>query len=147
MIRENKLYDELKVKDGASIKRVCTGNDLYIFSNASGARKIRIDDGRMPELPVQRHQHFNRPIEACKDLEPICTAVVAPEDNHSLAGTVLAVQHGIIRPILIGSVQAINAVVGSMGADTNIEKSATGATNRAWQSVSVVRPYAAEAAE
>ena len=35
MIRENKLYDELKV-DTASIKRVCTANDLYIFAHASG---------------------------------------------------------------------------------------------------------------
>jgi phosphate butyryltransferase len=36
MMRENKLYDELKVGDTASIKRVCTANDLYIFAHASG---------------------------------------------------------------------------------------------------------------
>ncbi len=36
MIRENRLYDELKVGDTASIKRVCTANDLYIFAHASG---------------------------------------------------------------------------------------------------------------
>ena len=36
MIRENRLYDELKVGDNASIKRVCTANDLYIFAHASG---------------------------------------------------------------------------------------------------------------
>ncbi len=36
MIRENKLYDELKVGDAASVKRVCTANDLYIFAHASG---------------------------------------------------------------------------------------------------------------
>ena len=36
MIRENRLYDELKVGDSASIKRICTGNDLYIFAHASG---------------------------------------------------------------------------------------------------------------
>ena len=36
MIRENRLYDELKVGDTASIKRVCTANDLYVFANASG---------------------------------------------------------------------------------------------------------------
>jgi phosphate butyryltransferase len=33
---ENRLYDELKVGDTASIKRVCTANDLYIFAHASG---------------------------------------------------------------------------------------------------------------
>ncbi|HEY1472602.1 MAG TPA: bifunctional enoyl-CoA hydratase/phosphate acetyltransferase [Pseudolabrys sp.] len=35
-MRENKLYDELRVGDTASIKRVCTANDLYIFAQASG---------------------------------------------------------------------------------------------------------------
>jgi phosphate butyryltransferase len=36
MIHENRLYDELKVGDTASVKRVCTANDLYIFAHASG---------------------------------------------------------------------------------------------------------------
>ena len=36
MIRENRLFDELKVGDSASIKRICTANDLYIFAHASG---------------------------------------------------------------------------------------------------------------
>lgn len=36
MIRENKLYDELGVGDSASITRVCTANDLYVFAHASG---------------------------------------------------------------------------------------------------------------
>jgi phosphate butyryltransferase len=36
MIRQNRPYDELKVGDTASIKRVCTANDLYIFAHASG---------------------------------------------------------------------------------------------------------------
>ena len=35
-MRENKTYDELEVGDEASIKRVCTGNDLYVFAHASG---------------------------------------------------------------------------------------------------------------
>jgi phosphate butyryltransferase len=36
MIRENRLYDELKLGESASIRRVCTANDLYIFAHASG---------------------------------------------------------------------------------------------------------------
>ncbi|WP_321335058.1 bifunctional enoyl-CoA hydratase/phosphate acetyltransferase [Breoghania sp.] len=32
----NKTYDEINVGDSASITRVCTANDLYIFANASG---------------------------------------------------------------------------------------------------------------
>jgi hypothetical protein len=36
MIRENRLYEELKIGDNASIKRVCAANDLYVFAHASG---------------------------------------------------------------------------------------------------------------
>ncbi len=36
MMRENKTYDEIKVGDEASLKRVLTPNDLYIFAHASG---------------------------------------------------------------------------------------------------------------
>jgi len=35
-MRENKTYGELRVGDQASIRRVCTGNDLYVFAHASG---------------------------------------------------------------------------------------------------------------
>ncbi len=36
MMRENKTYDEIKVGDEATIKRVLTANDLFIFAHASG---------------------------------------------------------------------------------------------------------------
>jgi phosphate butyryltransferase len=36
MLRENRTYDEIRVGDEASIKRVLTANDLYIFAHASG---------------------------------------------------------------------------------------------------------------
>ncbi|MES2192956.1 MAG: bifunctional enoyl-CoA hydratase/phosphate acetyltransferase [Pseudomonadota bacterium] len=216
-MRENRLYDELKVGDSASIKRVCTGNDFYIFAHASGnlnplhlpaddreipaeaiapsmwigalvsavlgnilpgagtlyksqtfrffdrvhvgdeliikvtvldkladgvvvldtlvtgrggdriaegvaevlapTRKVRIDDDRLPELLVQRHRHFDGLLLACKGLDPIRTAVVVPEDKVSLGGALLAAQHGIIKPILIGSAQVINAIASQIGAD------------------------------
>ncbi len=35
-IRENKTYDEIQIGDTASITRVCTANDLYVFAHASG---------------------------------------------------------------------------------------------------------------
>lgn len=217
MIRENKLYDELKVGDSAFIKRVCTANDLYIFANASGnlnpihlpagegeehaeavapsmwvgalvssvlgnilpgagtlyksqtfkfldrvhvgdeltitvtvrekvaggriildtiitgrggdrisegvaevlapARKVRLDDDRLPEVLVERHRHFDRLLKACEGLEPIVTAVAVPEDKVSLGGALLAARHKIIRPILVGSEKTINAVAKELGAD------------------------------
>src|SRR5665647_2458027 len=186
MIRENRLYDELRVGDTASIRRVCTANDLYIFAHASGnlnplhlprdggekrseaiapsmwvgalvsavlgnilpgpgtlykaqtfrfldrvhvgdeltitvtvrekgadqrvtldtvvvgrggnriaegvaevqapTQKVRLDDDRLPEIVVQRHRHFDLLIKACEGLEPIVTAVAAPEDEASLGG-------------------------------------------------------------
>ncbi len=217
MIRENKLYEELKVGDTASIRRVCTGNDLYIFAHASGnlnplhlpaeegdgpteavapsmwvgalvsavlgnilpgpgtlyksqtfkffdrvhigdelaisvtvrdkladgvialdtrvtgrggnrvaegvaevlapSHKIHIDDDHLPDLLVELHRHFDRLLEACKGLEPIRTAIVAPEDQVSLGGALLAAQHGFIRPILVGSAAVIAAVARETGAD------------------------------
>jgi phosphate butyryltransferase len=217
MIRENRLYDELKVGDSATIKRVCTANDLYIFAHASGnlnplhlpsedggdateavapsmwvgalvssvlgnilpgagtlyksqsfkffdrahvgdeltiavtvrdklpndlvvldtkvtgrggdtiadgvaevlapSRKVRFDDDHVPEILVQRHRHFDRLLKACEGLEPIATAVVAPKEKASLGGALLAAQHRIIRPVLIGSAEAISAAAKTIGAD------------------------------
>ncbi len=222
MIRENRLYDELNVGDKASVKRVCTANDLLVFANASGnlnplhiphdsrdapdeaiapsmwvgalvssvlgnvlpgpgtlyksqsfrfldrahvgdeltisvtvtekqanavvvldtavtgrggetvaegvaevlapLHKVRIDDGDVPEIVVQRHQHFDNYIRACGGLEPLVTAVVAPEEKSSLRGALLAAAHGLIRPILIGSEAAILDAAKETGDDlSNIE--------------------------
>jgi phosphate butyryltransferase len=217
MMRENRLYDELKPGDTATIKRVCTANDLYIFAHASGnlnplhrpdesgeahaeaiapsmwvgalvsavlgnilpgagtlykaqsftffdrvhvgdeltvtvtvaeklaegrvrldtrvtgrggdrvaegiaevlapLRKVRFDDSDVPDLLVQRHRHFDHLLKACEGLAPIVTAVVVPEDKISLGGALLAAQHGLIRPILVGSAKTIAAVAGEIGAD------------------------------
>ena len=215
MMRENKLYDELKIGDSAGIKRVCTANDLYIFAHASGnlnplhlpaddrateavapsmwvgalvssvlgnvlpgagtlyrsqnfkffdrahvgdeltvtvtvrdkvadgrvfldtlvtgrggdriaegvaevlapTRKVQFDDDRLPGLVVQQHRHFDRLLKACDGLEPIVTAVVAPEDPVSLGGALTAARHGLIRPILIGSAKTIAAAAKTIGAD------------------------------
>ncbi len=224
MIRENKLYDELDVGDSASITRVCTTNDLYVFAHASGnlnpmhvpvhdgaeegpaeavapsmwvgalvssvlgnvlpgpgtlyksqsfdflervhvgdeltvsvavsekkpdnrvvldtkvtgrggdvvaegvaevlapVRKIRIDDEDLPSLMVHRHRQFGHLLEACRALSPLTTAVVAPENARALGGAVLAAQHEIIRPILIGQEDAIAKAAREVDADlTNIE--------------------------
>ncbi|WP_421848826.1 bifunctional enoyl-CoA hydratase/phosphate acetyltransferase [Oricola sp.] len=221
MIRENKLYDELQVGDTASLKRVCTANDLYVFAHASGnlnplhlpndehdnleavapsmwigalfssvlgnilpgpgtlyraqtlsfldrahvgdelnievtvkekkpdnivlldtrvtgrggdriaegmaevlapVRKVRIEDTDMPELLVQQHQHFDKLLDRAEALEPLITAVAAPEEENSLGGAMLAAKHGIITPILIGNRAAIEAAARAEGEDlTGIE--------------------------
>jgi phosphotransacetylase/acyl dehydratase len=216
MIRENRLYSELAVGDAASIKRVCTANDLYIFAHASGdlnplhlpggglaasesiapsmwvgalvsavlgnilpgagtlyrsqsfdfldrvhigdeltvsvrvrdklpdgvvkldttvtgrggdkvavgvaevlapVRKIACDETSLPELLVQQHRHFDLLLKSCDGLEPIVTAVVAPEDKASLGGALGAAEHGLIRPILLGSATAIASAAKEIGAN------------------------------
>jgi phosphate butyryltransferase len=168
MIRENRPYDELKVGDSASIRRVCTANDPYIFAHASGnlnplhlpdeeltvsvavreklgdgrvtfdtlvergdgrkvaegiaevmapTRKLRFDDSNVPELLVQRHRHFDRLLQACEGLDPIRTAVAVPEDKASLGGALLAAQHGLIHPVLVGAASTIAAVASEIGAE------------------------------
>ncbi|MFN3147493.1 MAG: hypothetical protein ACE368_20685 [Paracoccaceae bacterium] len=36
MIRENRPYDEIELGERASLTRVCTARDMYIFAHASG---------------------------------------------------------------------------------------------------------------
>ena len=223
MIRENKLFDELTVGESASVKRVCTANDLFVFAHASGnlnplhlpedehhngkvagepsepvapsmwvgalissvlgnilpgagtlyktqtfrfvdrvhvgdeltvtvtvaekranntvvldtvitgrggdvvadgiaevlapTRKVAIDDDRLPDLLIRRHQHFDRYLEACAGMPSTATAVVAPEDPASLGGALLAARRNLIVPILIGSAEAIKAVAKKHGED------------------------------
>ncbi len=65
-------------------------------------RKLRFDDLEVPGLILERHRHFDALLERAEPLEPIPTAVVAPEEPASLGGAVLAAKHTIIRPILVG---------------------------------------------
>ncbi len=73
--------------------------------------------GRIPELLLNTHHHFDRLLEACDGLEPLPTAVVVPEDDVSLAGAMLAAREGLIRPILIGNPERIAAVAQKAGED------------------------------
>ena len=199
-MRENKTYDELQVGDEATIKRVCTGNDLYVFAHASGnlnplhlpgnqgeapkgnepetvapsmwvgalvsavlgnvlpgpgtlyraqsfrfldrvhvgdelkitvkvleklggntvklstvgeadvyapTQKVQIEGEDVPELEVRRYRHFKTLLDACDGLPPLRTAVVVPEEPAALGGALLAAQHGLIAPLLIGQEAAI----------------------------------------
>ena len=65
-------------------------------------RKITFDADDIPGLTVRRHVHFDKLLERAEPLEPLPTAVVAPEEPNSLGGALLAAEHTLIRPILIG---------------------------------------------
>ena len=63
---------------------------------------MRFDASDVPGLTVQRHVHFDRLLEMAEPLPAIPTAVVAPEKPDALAGAILAAEHTLITPILIG---------------------------------------------
>jgi phosphate butyryltransferase len=217
MIRENKTYEEIAVGDHATVKRVLTANDLYIFATASGnlnpmhlpkdandqpaevvapsmwvgalvssvlgnalpgagtlyrsqtfkfhnrahvgdeltvgvkvkdklpgnivlldtlvtgrggdliaegvaevlapIRKVRFEEDQLPKLLVAKHAHFDTLLHNAEAIEPLRTAVVAPEAEHALAGAMLAAKRGIIHPILVGNTDVIRQTAKSAHCD------------------------------
>ncbi|MEM0899264.1 MAG: bifunctional enoyl-CoA hydratase/phosphate acetyltransferase [Pseudomonadota bacterium] len=71
----------------------------------------------LPGLTVQRHVHFDRLLDLAEPLEPIPTAVIAPEEPNSLGGALLAAEHTIIRPVLIGDAAKIKDAAAQIAAD------------------------------
>lgn len=78
---------------------------------------IHFDASNVPGLTVQRHQHFERLLELAESLPAIPTAVVAPEKPDALAGAILAAQHTLIDPILIGHPDRIAEAAAEEGID------------------------------
>lgn len=104
----------LDTKVAAADGRVIAAGVAEVFAPET---KLTFENHELPELMVERHQHFNRLIEACADLPPLRTAVVCPDDRNSLAGVLLAAEIGLIKPILIGSPNRIAAAAVEIGAD------------------------------
>lgn len=83
---------------GADGKRVVEGEAEVIAPEFP----MQFSPDDVPGLTVQRHVHFDRLLDLAAPMAPIATAVVAPETTESLAGAVLAAEHTLIDPILIG---------------------------------------------
>ncbi|GHF40136.1 bifunctional enoyl-CoA hydratase/phosphate acetyltransferase [Seohaeicola zhoushanensis] len=81
------------------------------------ARAVTFDPAEVPGLILQDHQHFDRLLEAAAPLRPMRTAVVAPEEADALAGPLLAAQHGLIEPVLVGDPDRIAAAAQAAGLD------------------------------
>jgi len=64
----------------------------------------------LPGLVVARHRHYERLMAACRALPPMATAVVAPEDENSLAGALASARAGLIMPVLVGDEDRIREV-------------------------------------
>lgn len=78
---------------------------------------LSFDASDVPGLTVRRHAHFEALLEKAEPLDPIPTAVVAPEEPNSLGGALLAARHTLIVPILIGDRGRILAAAAGLGED------------------------------
>ncbi len=80
-------------------------------------RKLSYSSHDLPGLIVQRHRHFEKLLRRAEPLPALVTAVVCPEEPNSLGGALLARDHTLITPILVGDPDRIAATARGMGAD------------------------------
>ena len=99
--------------EGNDGTRIVTGEATVIAPD----KKLSFDLSDVPGLMVQRHIHFERLLAEAEPLEPIPTAVIAPEEDSALGGALLAAHHTLIRPILIGCKARISETADVLGAD------------------------------
>ncbi|MDF1855028.1 bifunctional enoyl-CoA hydratase/phosphate acetyltransferase [Pseudooceanicola sp.] len=84
--------------------------------------KLSYDSHDLPGLIVQRHRHFEKLLKLAAPLPALVTAVICPEEPNSLGGALLARDHTLITPILIGDARKIAEVAAELAADlTGIE--------------------------
>jgi phosphate butyryltransferase len=76
-----------------------------------------VDDQVLPGLLLQSHRNAARLFAACRDLPPMPTAVVAPEEESALLGPMSAARAGLITPILIGDAARIRALAAAHDVD------------------------------
>lgn len=93
--------------------RICEGEAEV----EAPANPVSFEASDIPGLTVQSHRHFDALIERAAPLPPIPTAVVAPEEANSLGGAILAAEHTLITPILIGDRAKIEAAAAEIGKD------------------------------
>ncbi len=97
------------------------GDDALILSGearvAAPRSAISFDDSDVPGLVVQRHRHFEALLKRAEPLPAMITAVVCPDEVEALQGALLARQHSIITPILVGEGARIAKAAARCGAD------------------------------
>jgi phosphotransacetylase/acyl dehydratase len=92
-------------------RRLCEGVAEVIAPD----KPMTFDVADVPGLTVQSHEHFAHLLAKAEPLPPIVTAVVAPEDESSLAGALLAAQHTLITPMLVGDVAKMQTIAAAAG--------------------------------
>ena len=66
---------------------------------------------------VDAVDHFAKLIAKARELPPLRTAIVCPEDHNSLSGALLSAEAGLIDPLLIGDPARIEAAARTLGVD------------------------------
>lgn len=119
-----KIYNQDKVL-------VCSGDAEVEVPQTMQA--IELKD--LPPLILGNKDHFARLLQGAKQLPPLVTAVVCPEDINSMGGVVLSVREGLIRPILVGHPERMVRIAAELGVDISY-----------WPQVHEVEPRDAAAA-
>jgi phosphate butyryltransferase len=81
------------------------------------AERSFLPDAELPDIVVQRHVHFERLLMAARELPALATAIACPGDATVLKGVMLAVEAGLIVPILVGPRAATLAAAAEIGTD------------------------------
>ena len=98
--------------------RVTRGGETILAGTAevtAPERHVAHDPSTVPGLTVRRHVHFERLLERARGLDPIPTAVVAPEEENALEGALVAARETLITPLLVGDEARIRAVAAEAG--------------------------------
>jgi len=112
-------FDDGGLAIATEVRRI--GDDVLIVAGEAEViaptEPFASDSIDIPGLIVERHRHFQALLARARDLPPLPTAVVCPDEAKSLGGALLAAGEGLITPILIGRRAAIEAVATDTGAD------------------------------
>jgi phosphate butyryltransferase len=74
------------------------------------AVRVAVADSVLPALTIARHTRVDRLLAACRDLPPMVTAIVVPEEERALRSALTAARQGLIEPVLVGSAEKIRSV-------------------------------------
>ncbi|MGR3321834.1 MAG: bifunctional enoyl-CoA hydratase/phosphate acetyltransferase [Pseudooceanicola sp.] len=115
----NKNDRTMIVTLATEVRRI--SDDALILSGTAEVEaprlKLSYDSHDLPGLIVQRHRHFEKLLHQAASLPALRTAVICPEEANSLGGALLARDHTLIEPILVGDKEKILAAARELRAD------------------------------
>ncbi|UYV37408.1 bifunctional enoyl-CoA hydratase/phosphate acetyltransferase [Rhodobacteraceae bacterium D3-12] len=115
----DKNEKDMTVTLASEVRRVADGALVLSGVAEVDAPRVKIsyssDD--LPGLVVQRHRHFEKLLKLAEPLPALVTAVICPEEPNSLGGALVAREHTLIEPVLVGDPAKIEQTAAEIGAD------------------------------